>query len=139
MNQPSHLHPLRLFFQALSILVLFLLPLSGKLVRFPEVWSGPGLVSLRCKMSTWFRVIPKTLHPFVVTVQLQRPIRLFETLWTAAHQASLSFAISWCLLKLKSIVSMMPSNHLILYCPLVFLPSIFPSIRVFSNEGLLHP
>ena len=57
-------------------------------------------------------------------------IRLFVTPWTAAHQASLSFAISWSLLKLMSIESMMPSNHLILCCPLLLLPSIFLSIRV---------
>ena len=57
--------------------------------------------------------------------------------WTVAHQASLSFTISLSLLKLMSIVSMMPSNHLILCCPLLLLPSIFPSIRVFSNESVL--
>ena len=55
------------------------------------------------------------------------------TPWTAAHQASLSFTISWSLLKLMSVGSMMPSKHLILCCPLL-LPSIFPSIRFFSNE-----
>ena len=56
------------------------------------------------------------------------------TLWTAAHQASLSFTIFWSLLKLMSIESVMPSNHLILCHPLLRLPSIFPSIRVFSSE-----
>ena len=62
---------------------------------------------------------------------------LFVTLWTAAHQASLSIMNFWSLLKLMSIESMMPSNHLILCCPLqVLLPSIFPSIRVFSNESV---
>ena len=63
-------------------------------------------------------------------------VQLFVTLWTAAHQASLSITISWSLLKLMSIKSVMPSNHLILYHPLFFLPSIFPSIRVFSNESI---
>ena len=58
--------------------------------------------------------------------------------WTAAHQASLSFTISQNLLKLTSIESVMPSNHLIFYCPLLLLPSIFPSIRVFSNELALR-
>ena len=58
--------------------------------------------------------------------------------WAAAHQASLSFTISWSLLKLMSIESVMPSNHLILYCPLLLPPSIFPSIRVFANESALH-
>ena len=56
------------------------------------------------------------------------------TLWTAAHQASLSFTISWSLLKLMSIVLMIPFSHLILCCLLLFLPSIFLSIRFFSNE-----
>ena len=56
------------------------------------------------------------------------------TPWTAARQASLSFTVSRSLLKLMSIESVMPSNHLIIYCPLFFLPSIFPSIRVFSSE-----
>ena len=56
------------------------------------------------------------------------------TPWTAAHQASLSLTVSWGLLKLRSIESMMPSNYLILCRPLLLLPSIFPSIRVFSNE-----
>ena len=58
--------------------------------------------------------------------------------WTAAHQASLSFIISWSLLKLMSIKSGMPSNHLILCCPFLLLSSIFLSIRVFSNESVLH-
>ena len=59
-------------------------------------------------------------------------------LWTAAHQASLSFTSFWSLLKCMSFESVMPSNHLILCRPLLLLPSIFPSIRVFSNEPVLH-
>ena len=74
----------------------------------------------------------------MVVVQLLSCVRLFVTLWTVARQASLSFTISWNLLKLVSIESVMPSNHLILYCPLLLLPSIFPSIRVFSNESTLR-
>ena len=62
----------------------------------------------------------------------------FETPWTAARQASLSFTNSWSLLKLMSIKSVMSSNHLILCCLLFLPPSIFPSIRVFSSESLLH-
>ena len=58
--------------------------------------------------------------------------------WTAAHQASLSLTISWSLPKFTSIELVVPSNHLILCHPLLFLPSIFPSIRVFSNESALH-
>ena len=65
-------------------------------------------------------------------------VRLFATPWTAARQASLSIANSWSLLKLMSIVSVMPSNHLIFCHPLLLLPSIFPSIRVFSDELVLH-
>ena len=61
---------------------------------------------------------------------------LFVTPWIATCQASLSFTISWSLLKLMSTESVMPSNHLILCHPLLLLPSIFPSIRVFSNEWL---
>ena len=61
---------------------------------------------------------------------------LFATPWTAAHKASLSFTISQSLFKLTSTVSVMPSNHLILCHPLLLLPSIFPSIRVFSNESV---
>ena len=65
-------------------------------------------------------------------------IQLFVVSWTAAHHASLSFTISWSLLKLISIHSVMPSNHLILCHSLLLLPSIFHSIRVFSNESVLH-
>ena len=57
---------------------------------------------------------------------------------TAARKSSLSFTISWSLLKLMSIESLMPSNYLVLHCPLFFLPSIFPSIRIFSNKLSLH-
>ena len=71
-------------------------------------------------------------------VQSLSCVRLFATPWTAACQASLSFTISWSLLKLMSTESVMPSNCLILCCPLSLLPSIFPSIRVFSNESALR-
>ena len=73
-----------------------------------------------------------------MAVQLLGCVRLFVTPWTAAHQASLSFTIFWSLLKLKSIESVMPSNYLILCRPLLLLPSLFPSIRAFSNESDLH-
>ena len=77
------------------------------------------------------------LEAFVVVVQLLSRVRLFATPWIAARQASLSFTISWRLLKLMAIESVMPSSHLILCHPLLFLPSIIPSIRVFSNESAL--
>ena len=73
-----------------------------------------------------------------VVVQSFSHVHLFETPWTAAHQASLSFTISWCLPKLMSTDSVMPSNHLSLCRPLLLLPSIFPIIRVFSNKLALH-
>ena len=71
------------------------------------------------------------------SVQSLSCVRLFATQWTAAHQASLSITNSQSLLKLMSIASVMPSNHLILCHPLLLPPSIFPSIRVFSNESAL--
>ena len=68
-------------------------------------------------------------------VQSLSHVQLFVTLWTAAHQAPLSFTISQRLLRLMSIESVMPSNHLFLCHPLLLLPSIFPNIRGFSNES----
>ena len=72
------------------------------------------------------------------SVQSLSCVRLFVTSWTAACQAFLSITNSWSLLKLMSIELVIPSNHLILCCPLLFLPSVFPSIRVFSNESVLR-
>ena len=71
------------------------------------------------------------------SVQSLSHIWLFDTPWTAAYQASLSITNSWTLLKLMSIKWVMPSNHLILCCSLLLLPSVFPSIRVFSSESVL--
>ena len=71
------------------------------------------------------------------TVQSLGHVRLLMIPYTAARQASLSITNSWSLLKLMSIKSVMPSNHLVLCCPLLFLPSILPSIRVFPNESIL--
>ena len=75
---------------------------------------------------------------FISSVQLLSHVRFFATPWTAAHQASLSITSSQSLLRLMFIESVMPSNHLILCHPLLLLPSIFPSIGVFSNESVLH-
>ena len=72
------------------------------------------------------------------SVQSLSCVRFFVTPWAAAHQVSLSITKSWSLLRLMSIESVMPSNHLILCCPLLLLPSIFPSIRIFSNESALR-
>ena len=86
---------------------------------------------------------PETTITFLInnqfsSVQLHSRVRLFATPWTAARQASLSITNSQSLPKLMSIELVMPSNHLILCHPLLLLPSIFPSIRVFSNELVLR-
>ena len=78
------------------------------------------------------------LHSQFSSVQSLSCVWLFATPWTAACQASLSITNPWSLLRLMSIKSVMPSNHLILCRPLLLPPSIFPSIRVFSNESVLH-
>ena len=72
------------------------------------------------------------------SVQLLSHVQFFATPWTAACQASLSITNSQSLLKLMSITLVIPSNHLILCCPLLLLPSVFPSIRVFFDESVLH-
>ena len=83
-------------------------------------WSSHPLLLI--KILQWLPTCPK------IVVQLLSSVRLFATPRTAAHQASLFFTIFWSLLKLMSIESVMPSNHLILCCPLLLLPSIFPGI-----------
>ena len=72
------------------------------------------------------------------SIQSLSRVQLFATLWTAARQVSLSITNSWSLLRLMSIELVMPSSHLILCCPLLLPPSIFPSIRVFANESVLR-
>ena len=88
-----------------------------------------------CSVTTWTLGLWET--SVVAVVHSLRWIRLFATPWTAAHQGSLSFTISQNLLKFMSIESMMSSNHLVFSCPLLLLPSIFPRIRIFSNESAL--
>ena len=90
---------------------------------------------------SWNYPICDKIYPTVIksfssfsSVQNLSHVWLFATTWTAAHQASLSITNSWSLLKFMSIELVMPSNHLNLCCPLFLLPSIFPSIRLFSNE-----
>ena len=82
-------------------------------------------------------VITMVVLIVISSIQSLGHVRLFATPWTAARQASLSITNSRSLLKLMSFESVMPSNYLILCCPLLLLPSIFPSIRVFSNESVL--
>ena len=125
-------------------------------IRWPEYWSfsfdiSPsneysGLISFRIG---WFDLLAvqgtlKNLlqhclfFPITISsVQLLSHVRLFATPWTKARQASLSITNSWSLLKLMSIESVMPSNHLILCCPLLLMPPVPPSIRFFSNESTL--
>ena len=82
--------------------------------------------------------LSKIQRDFVVFIQSLSCVQLFATPWTAAHQASLFFTSSQSLLKFISIESLMPSNNLILYHPFPLLPSIFPTIRVFSSESVLY-
>ena len=90
-----------------------------------------------CKIIFLYILVVSMLF-LLSAVQSLNHVQLFATPWTAACQASLSIANSQGLFKLMSVVSMMPSNHLILCCPLLLLPSIIPSIRVFSNESVLR-
>ena len=96
------------------------------------MWNFPVLFKSGCRC--WLKLVINMLFS---SVQSLSRVQLFVTSWTAAHQASLSITNSRSLLKLMFIESVIPSNHLILCCPLL-LPSIFPSIRVFSNESALH-
>ena len=92
---------------------------------------------LNNKPDTQKRNCQKTKRRQKLSVQLLSRVRLFATPWIAARQASLSLINSWSSLRLMSIESVMPSNHLILCRPLLLLPPILPSIRVFSNESTL--
>ena len=97
-------------------------------VYLPSIWNNTlNSHSLNMQKLTQFS-----------SVQSLNRVRLFETPLTAARQASLSITNSWSLLKLMSVESMMPFNRLILCHPLLLPPSIFPNIRVFSNESVLH-
>ena len=103
-----------------------------------KLTSGCNFVVNFCKnMVTKRKKHTSAVSMRITSVQLLSRVRLFATPWTAARQASLSITNSWSLLNLMSIESMMPSNHIILCRPLLPLPSIFHSIRVFSNESVL--
>ena len=106
--------------------------------QLPES-TQPCPSSWWCHTNIWSSVIPFSSCPqsAINSVQSLRHVRLFATPWTAACQASLSITNSQSPPKPISIESVMPSNHLILCLPLLLLPSIFPSIRVFSNESAL--
>ena len=96
------------------------------------------MVIQKRQSSTQMWELMKLLFFFHFVVQSVSCVWIFVTPWTAVRQASLSITNSWSLPKLISIESVMPSNHLILCPPLLLPPSIFPSIRVFSNESVLH-
>ena len=110
---------------------------------FPTVFGKTGS---KKAITMWFKFNGVRSTDFTKGYQLMHYLSgllpscvwLFATPWTAARQASLFFTISWSLLKVMSIESVMPSNHLILCHPLLLLPSIFPSIRVSSNDSALH-
>ena len=122
-----------------SWLILILLVWDHVLRNSVLIFLAPVVreVFLQC---SWNRASPRQeatwFSPLLVGQSLNC-VRLFVIPWTAARQASLSSIISCSFLKLMSIESVMPCNHLILCCPLLFLPSIFPSIRVFYNESAL--
>ena len=100
--------------------------LLAHLLKFYELTFSQMLLHTFCKSSVQFS-----------SVQLLSHVQLYATPWTAACQASPSITNSWSLLNPMSIKSVMPSNQLILHHPLLLLPSIFPSIRVFSNKSVL--
>ena len=110
-----------------------------EMVKEREAWCAAvhGFINSWTQLSDWTIITTWRVSDFS-SVQLLTRVRLFATPWTAAHQASLSITNSWSLLKLMSIESVMPSNHLIFCHPLLLLLSIFPSIRVFSNESVLR-
>ena len=125
-SEVKSLSPFRLFANPWT--EAYQAPLSMGFSR-QAYWSGLPLPSPRY-------IVPYFFHD-ISSVQFSR-VQLFLTPWTAEHQASLSITSSRSLLKLMSIELVMPSNHLILCRPLLLMPSVFPSIRVFSSESVLH-
>ena len=118
-----------LWFRFLSLVFFF------KVVHSPSIPSSHFNI---IHLPKWTESTCLQKDCFVVVIQLLNHVLFFVTPWTAACQTSLSFTISQNLLKLRSIESEMPFNYLILCHPLLLLPSIFPRIRVFSNESALH-
>ena len=112
------------------------LSLCGFCLMWPESRAGPESLHPDCPGAVPAKSSFGQTAPFVV--HSLSCARLFATPWTAASQESLFFTISWSSLRLMSFESVMPSNHLMLCHPQFLLPSIFLSIRVFSNESALH-
>ena len=122
----------------------WVLSVETSLLKHSQEWNLPWELP-RYGDNAWEYYLPLILREtptnqtsVVVVAQSPSHVWFFATPWTTACQSPLSFMVSWNLLKLTSTESVMPSNHLILCHPLLLLPSIFPSIRVFSNERALH-
>ena len=134
--------PLLLFWGTLLLLFCYLLFTVTLGIFFPILISH--FIEKLLYVVSWERVQGGTFLKLWIfystfsSVQLLSRVWLFVNPWAAAHQASLFITNFHNLLKLMSIESVMPSNHLILCCPLILPPSIIPSIRVFSNESVLH-
>ena len=110
------------------LLTVYSYPLKGIYSQFKNILP---LLSSKVVLIFFFRFL-------VSSVQSLSRVRFFATPWITAHQASLSITNSQSLFKLMSMEMVMPSSHLILCCPLLFLPPIPPSIRLYSNESTLH-
>ena len=132
--------------QSKNLCIYWLVPYLFRAMpqRWEAISQAIGLIKLLNKAEihqsyiVCFFQLTETRVFILLSVQFLSCVWLFATTWIAAHQASLSIINSQSLLKLMSIESVMPSNQLILCCPLLLLPSIFPSIRVFSNESFLR-
>ena len=122
----------RLSLRSRTYLPPSLLPVQGSIAET----EGDGSNGMQPNQLPQFLKVPEgnTEEQSFSSIQSRSRVRFFVTPWMAAHQASLSITNSWHLLKLMSIESVKPFNHLILYHPLLLLPSIFPSVRVFSSE-----
>ena len=117
------------------------LPVHHQLPEFTQThvhWVSDAIQPLHPLSSPSPPALKLSQYQFVSLVQSLSRVRLFATPWIAARQASLSITNSWSSFRLMSIQSVMPSSHLILCRPLLLLPSIPPSIRVFSNESTLR-
>ena len=112
-------------------------PVEFRLRNITYTWGPPPYSSGILITSFWLPLSTSPRESKISSVQSLSSVRLFATPWTAARQASLSVTNPSSLTKCMPIESVMPSNHLILCRPLLFLPSIFPSIRIFSNESAL--
>ena len=128
-------------FNAISIEISRAFSTDLEQIIFIIVWKHkrPWVAKTILKKKNRIRGITCLISDYTISsVQSLSHVWLFVTPWTAMHQVSLSITNSWNLVKLMSIELMMPSNNLTLCCPLLLLPSIFSSIRVFSHESVVH-